>query len=362
MRWVFPLVLLAGCGAPTEATVRVDAAARVEEVFTIPPLPDEADAGAADVAMSTADVGGDVGSDVGGDVVNQDVAPQADGPLPVVLVHGFAGFRDIGPVGYFFNVARALRGDRRTVYEAVLPPFGSTPQRVPALREMVDRALRETGARRVVMIAHSQGGLDGRYLISSLGYGDRIAALVTVSTPHRGTPVADLFDSAIPGVADGVINAFATLLGVAYNEARSNADLRASLVAMRTSELARFNAANPDDPRVRYLSWAGRSNRRDGRSACADGEVPDDPSRVDNTTIFLAAFALIIEAGRPAENVNDGMIPVRSARWGRFMGCVPADHFDEVGQVAHTGPVPESGFDHIRFYRGVVARLAADGL
>lgn len=356
MRRVLPLVLLMGCaGAAPAAVEGVDAGADVAEAFTLPPLPEEPDAGA-----DVAEAGGDA-PDVGSDVGIEDVALQGDTRLPIVLVHGFAGFRDIGPVGYFFNVARALRADGRVVYEAVLPPFGSSPQRVPALRAMVDQALRETGARRVALIAHSQGGLDARYLISTLGYGDRVGALVTVSTPHRGTRVADLFDSAIPGVADGVINAFATLLGVAYNEARSNADLRASLRAMRTSELTRFNAENPDDPRVRYFSYAGRSNRRDGRAVCGDGEVRDDPSRVDNTTVFLAAFALVIEAGDPARNVNDGMIPVESAKWGRFMGCVPADHFDEVGQIAHTGPVPESGFDHIRFYRDMVARLGREG-
>lgn len=344
-------MVLVGCGAAPGAAVSTDAGADVAEAFTVPPLPEEPDAGVtADVVMNPVDV-----------VANDVVAPQGDGPLPVVLVHGFAGFRDIGPVGYFFNVARALRADGRTVYEAVLPPFGSSPQRVPALRAAVDAALRETGARRVVLIGHSQGGLDSRYLISTLGYGDRVAALVTVSTPHRGTGVADLFGSAIPGVADGVINAFATLLGVAYNEARSNADLRSALNAMRGSEMARFNAANPDDPRVRYFSYAGRSNRRDGRAVCGDGAVMDDPSRVDNVTVFLAATALVLEAGDPARNVNDGMVTVQSAKWGRFMGCVPADHFDEVGQIAHTGPVPESGFDHVRFYRDMVAAMGREG-
>jgi triacylglycerol lipase len=56
------------------------------------------------------------------------------------------------------------------------------------------------------------------------------------------------------------------------------------------------------------------------------------------------------------------MVTVRSAKWGRFMGCVPADHFDEVGQIAQTMPVRESGFDHLAFYRSIVATLERDGL
>lgn len=350
------LALVAGCGTTTGAAPERDAALDAE-VFSVPPLPEESDAGSAlDVTLAV-DAAAPVDTPDAPDVV----ALQGDTRLPIVLVHGFAGFRDIGPVGYFFRVAPMLRAQGRRVYEAVLPPFGSTPQRVPSLARAVDDALRESGASRVAIIAHSQGGLDARYLISSMGYGDRVGALHTVSTPHRGTAVADLFDSAIPGVADGVINAFATLLGVAYNEARSRADLRASLQGMRTSALVRFNEENPDDPRVRYYSWAGRSNRRDGSRVCA-GVVPNEPSRVDNTTVFLAGIALLLEGTNPGENVNDGMVTVQSARWGRFMGCVPADHFDEVGQIAHTMPVRESGFDHLAFYRAIVATLEGDGM
>lgn len=348
------MLLLAGCGTTTGAAPSEDASSPLAaEVFTVPPLPDEPDAGYAD-AVTPADL-------VAPDVVADVPVAQGDTRLPIVLVHGFAGFQDIGPVGYFFRVAPMLRAQGRRVYEAVLPPFGSSPQRAPALAQAVDDALRDSGASRVVILAHSQGGLDARYIISTMGYGGRVGALVTVSTPHRGTAVADLFNSAIPGVADGVINAFATLLGVAYNEARSRADLRGALQGMSTQAMARFNEENRDDPRVRYYSWAGRSNRRDGASVCA-GEVANEPSRVDNTTVFLAGIALLLEGTNPRENVNDGMVTVQSAKWGRFMGCVPADHFDEVGQVAHTGPVRESGFDHLAFYRQIVATLERDGL
>src|SRR5436190_277798 len=44
---------------------------------------------------------------------------------------------------------------------------------------------------KVIIIAHSMGGLDARYMISRLGMADRVAALVTLSTPHHGSPYAD---------------------------------------------------------------------------------------------------------------------------------------------------------------------------
>lgn len=283
-------------------------------------------------------------------------------PYPIVLVHGFAGFRDIGPVGYYFRVADDLRSRGEVVFESVVAPFASSAERAPMLARYLDQEVfPRTGAAKVILIAHSQGGLDARYLISTLGYGNRVAALVTVATPHLGTRVADAIGGNVPGVADGFLNAVASVLGFTYNEARARADLRAALDALSERNAEAFNRSNANDPRVTYWSYAGRTNRRAGREQCGDAVVANDPSALDNTTLALVPFAALLEQGDPALHVNDGMVEVRSARWGRFMGCVPADHFDEVGQIAHLVPNLESGFDHLAFYRGIVRRLRAEG-
>jgi triacylglycerol lipase len=290
-------------------------------------------------------------------------APSGLGPpYPVVLAHGFAGFRDLGPVNYYFNVAQTLRRDGETVYESEVAPFLPPRERAPMLGAFLDRVLRETRRRKVLLIAHSQGGLDARYLITTLRYGDRVAALVTVSTPHRGTRLADaLLAGTRPG-ADGFLNAVATLFGFAYNDVRTRADLRATLQVMSTAGMEAFNRENPDVPGVHYLSLAGRSGRRDGRAQCADGERPDDPSRLDTPFLPLLATVAFLEDGDPVAHVNDGLVEVQSARWGRFLGCVPADHLDEVGQPAHLLPNLESGFDHLAMYRDVLRRLRREGL
>jgi triacylglycerol lipase len=53
---------------------------------------------------------------------------------------------------------------------------------------------------------------------------------------------------------------------------------------------------------------------------------------------------------------NDGMVTVESAKWGKFKGCVPADHLDEVGQPHHSAN-PLTGFDHLDFYRKIASSL-----
>ena len=60
--------------------------------------------------------------------------------------------------------------------------------------------------------------------------------------------------------------------------------------------------------------------------------------------------------------VNDGLVTVQSAKWGKFLGCVPADHLDEVGQMGHLFPDVVSGFSHKELYRKIVAELRKDGL
>ena len=40
-----------------------------------------------------------------------------------------------------------------------------------------------------------------------------------------------------------------------------------------------------------------------------------------------------------------------------FRGCLPADHYDDVGQLADHGPDPDTGFDPLRFYAALARGL-----
>ena len=45
---------------------------------------------------------------------------------------------------------------------------------------------------------------------------------------------------------------------------------------------------------------------------------------------------------------NDGLVPESSAMWGEFLGLIPADHIDQIGQIAG---VTGLNYDHIEFFR-----------
>ena len=348
------VILFLGCSSGVSATV---ADSDVGDTGTaLPDLTVAPDLGEDDVPA------GDAGTAVPVDVAPLPEAGTVErGPFPIILVHGFAGFQGIGPLTYFYRVADDLRRRGEVVYDPELPPFAPPATRAPVLAAAIRRALAETGRSKVVLIAHSQGGLDARYLISTLGMGDRVAALVTVATPHRGTRLGDAFAGLLPGINLGILDAVATAIGAVYNGAPGRAELRTTLAALSERDAVPFNAQNPDDARVRYYSVAGRSNRRDGHAVCGDAAVPNQPSRVDTPFLLIAPLTVFLEGNDPEHLVNDGLVTVTSARWGTFLGCYPADHFDEVGQIAHQGPDLFSGFDHIALYRDLVRRVRDDG-
>lgn len=300
---------------------------------------------------------------------DEDCNPTPLGPVPagsparypVVLAHGF----DASPTNRwgFHGVGEALEADGHLVWLASVSPYNAVEVRAAQLAEQVDAVLAGSGAAKVNLVAHSMGGLDCRYLISSLGYGDRVASLTTISSPHRGAPVADLALKLLPGVADKAVNALAEVWGRRFSDLADDPSLRAALEALSTKRSVSFNEDNPDDARVSYRSWAGVSATlgiwRESSIRDCDGKLLLHEGHADVMDATLLPMAVI--TGGFDLTPNDGMATVPSAKWGAFQGCIPADHLDEVGQVRDDGPDPYSGFDHIRFYRNLAYDLARSG-
>lgn len=284
----------------------------------------------------------------------------------IVLAHGFGG--SDSNRWSFFRVAEELRKDGNVVHEARVAPFKGVSDRAAQLAKDVDAALLECKAKptcegsKVHVIAHSMGGLDARFLIAKLGYGDRVASLTTISTPHRGSAIADVVLKVIPDDLDGAINALASVYGRSFTakELADNSDIEAALTSISEKTTKEtFNPTIKDDPRVTYLSWAGVSeiigipNPKD--DAACEGTLHTRLGFRDGMDLSLVLASPFVAHGlelRP----NDGFVTVESAKWGKFKGCIPADHLDEVGQPKD-GKNLLTGFDHIVFYRKVASAL-----
>jgi triacylglycerol lipase len=288
-------------------------------------------------------------------------------PYPVVLLHGMSGFGtlEVGPVAitYFNGVVEDLTKSGEAVFVTLAPPYDTSEVRAAAIAKQIDLILQRTGKAKVNIIGHSQGGLDARVLASpnGLGYGDRIASVTTIATPHRGSKVADVslgLMKVLPAsVVDDVTGSFLEILQKSAYELQTDANLRAQ-VTLLSEEYMRdvFNVKYVNDSRVVYQSYGGRTNLRTGILECGDGIYPNDPADLDVAQGPLAVLAAFLEDGKM--KVNDGLVTVESSRWGTFQQCVAADHLKEVGQIGALA----SSFDHRALFRDIVSRLRASSL
>lgn len=280
---------------------------------------------------------------------------------PIVLAHGFMG-SDTN-FWSFYRLASVLEADGHTVVEAQVPPFHSVEVRAQTLAEQIDMVLDQTGADRVNLVAHSMGGLDSRYLVSSLGYADRVASITTISTPHHGSRIADVYLDVLPQAADKAVDALAELAGASFSDVADEADVRAAMEAIAQKNAAAFTARNPNVDGVYYQSWAGVSSvlgiRVAGIGEACEGKVLMHDGTMDHMNGLLWPAAALV-AGRSL-TLNDGMVTVEAAKWGEFRGCIPADHLDQVGQIKHDEADRHTGFDHVRFYRNLAFELSILG-
>jgi triacylglycerol lipase len=291
---------------------------------------------------------------------------------PIVLVHGV----NASPTYFGFKreVVDALCRDGHAVYDPALPPYQPVTKRSQVLAQVVSQILDGSLAsdcpgavapavppEKINIIAHSMGGLDARYLASTLGYGDRIASILTVSTPHRGSAMADMVVGLLEqaGGNQDAINAFAQFLArqVTRDELLTDSDLLGAMRSITEAESVDFNANNPDQDGIYYQSWAGLSNvagiSNPLDTAACEGKRS---SRIHVMHISLKPIAAVVAHG-VALRPNDALVMVESAKWGDFRGCIPADHADEVGAFANSW----SPFDHVRFYRKRAFELSSYG-
>lgn len=289
-------------------------------------------------------------------------------PYPIVLAHGFFGFEKFAGVGfvtYFYKVKEALAKTGETlVFTPAVDPFNSSEVRGAALAKAIEEILATTGHEKVNLIGHSQGGLDARVVAHD--HPELVASVLTVAAPHRGSEVADVVlgvtgDDRLADLLDALVQVVA---GPVYGSSAGETSLSSSLDQLSTAKIKTFNETYTDRGGVVYLSVTGRSSGRLAEDVCASKSAPSFVKKYalhrDPIEPLLAVSALIVEHG--GDKPSDGLVTVESAKWGEFLGCVPADHFDEIGHLFNDSPGFGNGFDYQEFYAGLVGLLRERGL
>lgn len=134
---------------------------------------------------------------VGGGAPAQ-AAPARD---PVIVVNGLFG------VGFAYEplVAR-LRADGYRVWDFELPTLGTQDIRLSAqaLNAFADGVRMQTGAAKVDLVGHSEGGLVSRAYVKYYGGAAEVDSLVTLGTPNYGTVAANIVRLFTLGTCVGV--------------------------------------------------------------------------------------------------------------------------------------------------------------
>jgi len=118
-------------------------------------------------------------------------ATAADRPDPVVIVNG-----TFGPAFFYEPLAARLRADGNDVHIFELTNLGTGDIAATAqdLARFVDGVRAATGAAKVDLVGHSQGGLVARQYVKYLGGASTVDSLVSLGAPHYGTAVANIAD------------------------------------------------------------------------------------------------------------------------------------------------------------------------
>lgn len=246
----------------------------------------------------------------------------------VVFIRGMGGFQRIAGVDYFYQVPQLYTALGARVLTPDSAPFNTIESRAAQLKARLDQTRGP-----LILLAHSQGGLDARWLVSRMGYAQRVRALVTIATPHHGTQIADVVAGLLPPPVEVAIDDLVKPLGWSADEIQE----------LTTANMEqRFNPQVPDAPQVRYWSYSGQATPFGW--GCHEGVLH---------AALLAGWTVLDAFGQQ----NDGVVPERSAHWGEFQGTLTADHLAEVNQPLGV----HRGFDARAFYLGLLRRFHDEG-
>lgn len=130
--------------------------------------------------------------------------------MRIYLIPGFFGFVNLGELAYFSHVSTHLKmrlrekGESVAVHTVHTAPTASIRTRTERLLKTI-HATAKNEKDPIVLVGHSTGGLDARLLVTPevsltgdlnpAPIAERVRSIVSVNTPHYGTPLAAFFST-----------------------------------------------------------------------------------------------------------------------------------------------------------------------
>jgi triacylglycerol lipase len=247
---------------------------------------------------------------------------------PVVLAPGVLGFDTVLGVPYWYKIPGALQSNGSTVYIATASAVNSANAVGEQLLGQVKTILAISGAQKVNLIGHSEGGFSSRYVAGTIPA--NVASVTTFDSPVKGSPVADdiggfLNKTNTGGVASTIVNAFANLFDAAAGVSYGNSIL-AMLSSMSTNGAAQFNAQFPNGVPTSACG-NGAATGPNGQLYFSYDGTSDVTNILDPLSVLWAATSLAFNGP------NDGLTGQCSSHFGTVVrDNYPWNHGNAINQ------------------------------
>ncbi|MDI1261014.1 triacylglycerol lipase [Aquabacterium sp.] len=266
---------------------------------------------------------------------------------PIVLVHGFMGFKDILGVDYFYQVPGDLRKNGATVYVAAVSQVNSSELRGEQLLQQMRAWAARDGIKKFNLIGHSQGGPTARYVAGVAP--DLVASITTVASPSLMTvedgnnPVNDLITN---------YSKLTTFFGSFVAWVSGNSQLPQDVEAAKdfAKEVNAFATRFPAGVPSTYCGLDGKEFESGMYLYSITGNKP-------KTNAWDLSDLAMVASSVP----SDGTLPVCSTHFGKVLrDDYPWNHIDEMNHIF--GLLGKGAPDPVAFYRTQANRLKLKGL
>ena len=253
---------------------------------------------------------------------------------PIVLVHGIIAHDRPSIIKYWGRVPETLQEIGAKVFFGNTDAWGEIKSNAIILKTSIDKILDETKSKKINIIAHSKGGLDSRYFIWKYGYGDRIASLTTMSTPHHGAELSDfIYRQRI--LHSRIAKKALKLFGKLYGD--KNPALFKLNYQLTTKYMKKFNDEILPDDRVYYQS------------------IYSTMKNAFDDLLFFNSYRYI----KKVNGDNDGFVSESSAKWGNNVTKIE-------GGISHAEILDYnmrkiSGINILDIYKNIVQGLIEKG-
>lgn len=265
---------------------------------------------------------------------------------PVFMVHGM-GFRDRKHFGYWGRIPAILENHGATVFFGFQDANGSIENNCETLKKSLLDFIEKTGAEKVNIIAHSKGGIESRYMISSMNLGGYIASVTTLSTPHNGSLSMDKIMKVPKILLKAGSKVFDIFMKIGGDK---NPETYRCLEQLTTDFMTDFNRKNPDNENIYYRSYAFKMKN----------QLSD----------IIMSFPYTVV--KVLDNESDGMLTPDEVTWGDFKGIYTGtgnrgiSHPDEVDlrrmKFSYRTPQNKNEISDItEFYVQIVSELREMG-